>query len=58
MSSDDSVIQQLLQNNAEWAKAVENAKPDFFVQSAQGQSPQVSLSFVSFLFFVFLVVVF
>jgi carbonic anhydrase len=41
MSSEDPVVQGLLENNKKWAKAVVEADPDFFVRSAEGQSPQV-----------------
>jgi len=41
MSSEDPVVQGLLKNNEKWAKAVVEADPDFFLRSAEGQSPQV-----------------
>jgi len=43
MSPDDSILQNLLQNNIQWAQAVLEADPDFFKESAKTQSPQVSL---------------
>jgi len=41
MSSNNSTLQNLLQNNVKWAQAVREADPDFFERSSKGQSPQV-----------------
>jgi hypothetical protein len=43
MASNDSTLKDLLQKNAMWAQAVVAADPNFFEESAKGQSPQVSL---------------
>jgi len=43
MAAIDPVLANLLERNAKWAKAVEEADPGFFERSSKGQSPQVSL---------------
>ena len=43
MASNDLVIQKLLENNVKWAQGIVHADPGFFIRSAAGQTPQVSL---------------
>jgi len=37
----DATLGKLFLSNSQWAAAVDSAEPDFFEQSAQGQSPKV-----------------
>ncbi|KAF9454631.1 DNase I-like protein [Macrolepiota fuliginosa MF-IS2] len=39
MSVDQNTIERLLSSNAQWAEDVKLAEPDFFIESAKGQSP-------------------
>ena len=41
MAQVHAALQALLDSNAQWARDVDVAEPDFFQQSAKGQSPQV-----------------
>ena len=48
MASTDPILTNLLQRNAKWAKAVEEAEPGFHEAASKGQSPPVSLHPSSF----------
>jgi len=37
----DATLGKLFLSNSQWAAAVDSAEPDFFQQSAQGQSPKI-----------------
>jgi hypothetical protein len=39
----DAALAKIFVSNAQWVKAVNSAEPDFFEQSAKGQSPKVRL---------------
>jgi carbonic anhydrase len=41
MPERDAAIQRLLTANAQWAQDVTKLEPNFFEQSAKGQSPHV-----------------
>jgi hypothetical protein len=41
--SAQSIVEQLLSSNAQWAKAVKETDSSFFPDSAKGQTPQVNL---------------
>lgn len=41
MAQVHAALQALLDSNAQWARDVDAAEPDFFRQSAKGQSPQI-----------------
>jgi len=41
MAQVHAALQALLDSNAQWARDVDVAEPDFFPQSAKGQSPRV-----------------
>jgi len=50
MASTNPTLAKLLNSNIQWARAVNEADPDFFETSSKGQSPQVSLDLSSFFF--------
>ena len=47
MPERDAAIQRLLAANAQWAQDVSKQEPDFFEQSAKGQSPHVRCSILT-----------
>jgi carbonic anhydrase len=47
MAQVHAALQALLDSNAQWARDIDVAEPDFFQQSAKGQSPQVRPSAIA-----------
>lgn len=42
MNTQDTVLDNLLSTNAQWASDVYDSEPEFFSQCAKGQAPQVA----------------